>query len=247
MKAYGDDFYTSRDEKTQQAANVVLSVLMERIPPIHSAIDAGCGVGTWLAVLKEKGVKDILGIDGNWVDQNLLVIPKDCFQPLDLSMPFTLPRRYDLAISCEVAEHLPSNRAEGFVRSLAQLSDFVLFSAAIPFQPGSNHINTQWQDYWVKLFAVLDYVVCDFIRPIIWNDGRIPYWYRQNTLLFTKGERLSALRFDTIPLNSRLPLNVVHPDLYLMQISNQTSVMGSYSFFHQSLRNYLKRKLLKCS
>lgn len=37
-----------------------------------SVVDIGCGIGTFLHVFKRLGVKDVLGIDGPWVDKDLL-------------------------------------------------------------------------------------------------------------------------------------------------------------------------------
>jgi hypothetical protein len=51
--------------------------------------------------------------------------------------------RFDLAASLEVAEHLSSARADGFVEHLTRLSDRVLFSAEVPGQGGYGHRNEQ--------------------------------------------------------------------------------------------------------
>lgn len=236
MKTYSRDFYNTRHGQTIHAADTVLSILLQRLPVIHSAVDIGCGVGTWLSVLQDKGVEDILGMDGPWVDSDLLVIPRTQFQQLDLRKDsLKLPKRYDLAISLEVAEHLPAEHAEKFVSSLAELSDYVLFSAAIPFQKGKNHLNEQWQHYWVNLFEPLDYVVHDFIRPNIWNDGEIRSWYKQNILFFSRRERSAQLRLDPCAM----PLNVVHPDTYLKNLKAQTSVKGTFKLFRRALGNYV--------
>ncbi len=105
----------------------------------------GCGVGTWLSVMMEKGIKDVMGLDGEWVEASMLVIPTEAFVKTDLNKSIRVRRRFDLAISLEVAEHLSAERAKGFVHDVTRLADFILFSAAVPFQGGRNHINEQWQ------------------------------------------------------------------------------------------------------
>ena len=53
----------------------------------------------------------------------------------------------------------------------------------------------------------------DLLRGMIWDDVRIPYWYRQNILLFlnvtTRSDLIESLRHDCKP-----PLCVIHPELY---------------------------------
>jgi len=80
--------------------------------------------------LKERGVKEVRGFDGHWVDLDLLQIPADSFRESDLQHSVVTDRRFDLAISLEVAEHLDVSCADTFVESLTGLADFVLFSAA---------------------------------------------------------------------------------------------------------------------
>ncbi|MBM3491843.1 MAG: class I SAM-dependent methyltransferase [Alphaproteobacteria bacterium] len=214
MRAYSSDVFEKRHANTLHSARSILSLLLDRIGPIRSAVDVGCGVGTWLSVLREAGVADIQGVDGPWVDQNLLTIPRESFLQLDLGSSLVrLPRRFDLALSLEVAEHLPAERADEFVCSLARLSDCVLFSAAIPFQGGLSHVNEQWQHYWVGKFDALDYDVYDLIRPRIWRDPRIPFWYKQNTLLFA---RRASARHDALaaagPRADAMAVDLVHPE-----------------------------------
>jgi hypothetical protein len=249
METYSQEFYVNRHGETIHSANTILSILLERIPPVHSAVDVGCGVGTWLSVLQEKGVKDIQGLDGSWVDQDLLAIPRTCFKQVDLSdSVIKLPQRYDLSISLEVAEHLPPDRAKEFVSSLTTLSDYVLFSAAIPFQGGANHVNEQWQHYWVELFGVMDYVVQDFIRPKIWNDNQIPFWYRQNILLFSKQRKSKdSLRNLADSDNWSMPLDIVQPDLYLSKANTQIGVKNNFRIFCRSLKECISKKFRKDS
>jgi hypothetical protein len=142
---------------------------------------------------------------------------------------------------------MASDRSVEFVSSLVELSDYVLFSAAIPYQGGRGHVNEQWQHYWVKLFDDLDYLVHDFIRPRIWSDEQIPFWYRQNTLFFSKRQKSFGVLFDFARLNAwSMPLNLVHPDLYLFKLakaSAQIGVKSSFKLFCRSLKDYIRKKL----
>lgn len=146
MQLYNEGFFQYLQEGSKRSAEQIVPILLELIQP-QSVIDVGCGTGTWLSVFCEHGIEDIWGVDGDYVQEEALEIPKDRFLSHDLTKPLALDRKFDLAISLEVAEHLPCDSAEAFVDSLTQLAPVILFSAAIPFQGGVGHVNEQWQEY----------------------------------------------------------------------------------------------------
>jgi hypothetical protein len=163
------------------------------------------------------GVTDFLGIDGDYVDSGKLLIAPDRFRALDLTQPFSLERSFDLVMTLEVAEHLPEASASGFIKSLVALGPVVLFSAAVPYQGGTGHINEQWPEYWAALFSRERYVAIDCIRPRVWSNPEVQPWYAQNALLFVKEDVLvdnQALRAERDGSLGR-PLNLVHPDQYV--------------------------------
>ncbi|MEO6666923.1 MAG: methyltransferase domain-containing protein [Nitrospiria bacterium] len=211
MALYKQSFYSERDASTRYTANTVLARVVDFFPEIESAVDIGCGVGTWLSVLKSRGVRTIQGVDGPWVDRRFLVIPDESFATKNLATgPLDLGRRYDLAICVEVAEHVPQERAQAFIEGLTRLSDLVLFSAAIPGQGGTGHINEQWPEYWANLFSAHGYVCADGLRFALWHDQKIPWWYRQNILLFAAARWEPRLRVSGLDVVAQ-PLPVVHP------------------------------------
>ena len=133
--------------------------------------------------------------------------------------PLNLAEEYDLVISVEAAEHLPEARAESFVADLVRLGKAVLFSAAVPRQGGDRHINEQWQDYWAQRFATHGYAAVDCVRPVVWNDARVDYWYAQNVLLYVSPDLLDSnpgLR-AAHDRSNHAQLSVVHPQLYWMR------------------------------
>lgn len=242
MKAYTQQFFADRHQRTVHSASTILAIALDQLPKVQSAVDVGCGVGTWLSVLKDRGIADVQGVDGEWVDTSLLVIPPESFLKADLTKPLNVQRRFDLAISLEVAEHLPPECAEDFVATLVRLSDFVLFSAAIPHQGGRNHLNEQWQEYWAELFTQHGYRPVDAIRSRVWNDPAIDTWYKQNTLLYVKGERLPELRSVGDSVTPPPMLSVVHPDLYQAKLRRMNSVSGALPLFPRAIKNWVKRR-----
>src|SRR5690242_3891254 len=105
-KYYNPKFYREL-ASSQESAREILPLVLDLVKPA-SMVDIGCGTGNWLAIANQLGVREILGIDGAWVKAQL-AIPPEKFLERDLSRPLTLERRFDLALSLEVAEHLPAS------------------------------------------------------------------------------------------------------------------------------------------
>jgi SAM-dependent methyltransferase len=192
----------------------MLPFVQEILNP-RSVLDVGCGSGEWLGAWRELGVGDLLGVDGTHVDSSFLAIPTREFRAVDLAEgEFYLGREFDLVSSLEVGEHLRPECGADFVASLVKHGDVVLFSAAVPGQGGVEHVNEQWPSYWVGQFATHGYHLLDVIRPQVWNDDRIAYYYRQNALLFASFDRCQYLFERCREMVTFEGQSLVHPHLY---------------------------------
>jgi hypothetical protein len=89
------------------------------------------------------------------------------------------------------------------VESLTTAAPVVVFSAAVPGQGGTHHINLQWPWYWRELFKRQGFVCFDAIRPLLWCDDRVDWVYRQNIYAFLSEQACDA-----------------HPNLTRYQIEN---------------------------
>jgi SAM-dependent methyltransferase len=212
---YSADWFRARASGAETSSRVVVPHVLELVHP-SSVVDVGCGTGSWLATFRELGVATIRGVDGEWVPREELAIPPEDFVTADLTAGIPVDERFDLAVSLEVGEHLPETSAATFVDSLTRLAPVVLFSAAIPGQPGHGHVNAQWPEYWIALFERRGYVAIDALRPRIWADESVKYFYRQNSLLFTDRDRLPDLpELAAAAEAAEGPVRaVVHPKLY---------------------------------
>jgi SAM-dependent methyltransferase len=237
--AYTAEFFEVLQAGSRRSAREIIPTILEFIQP-QSVVDVGCGDGTWLSVFQDFGIQDYLGIDGDYVDQAILQIPAERFLPFNLSQPIQLDRPFDLVVSLEVAEHLTTEVSAVFVDSLTRLGKVILFSAAIPFQGGVDHVNEQWLDYWVALFEQKGYVAIDCLRRRIWQNEKVEFWYAQNTVFFVEKNYL-----ETQPLfkkelrnigNTQLPL--VHPKKYLELVDKYLDLVEKHTIAAKAVEWY---------
>jgi len=192
-RKYGSAFYTNLQKSVDPSAREIVPLLIKWFHP-RSVVDYGCGTGNWLASFKNCGVETILGFDGEWVSEEQLMIDKNEFRRCDLSVAPFVDLHFDMAICLEVGEHLPEAAAARLVDALTTASSIVIFSAAIPFQGGSSHVNEQWPEYWAELFASRRFRVLDILRPTVWNDPQVEPYYAQNMLAFIGPSRFEEFK-----------------------------------------------------
>ena len=85
MQTYDQNFYRKETDACRQSARVMVPLVLDLLTP-RRVVDVGCGVGTWLAVFREHGLTDLLGIDGEYVDRSMLEIPQAQFLAADLTI-----------------------------------------------------------------------------------------------------------------------------------------------------------------
>lgn len=191
MFQYDEDFYKLIEE-TEMDEKIIIPLIIQWLSP-KSIVDFGCAEGAWLGeVLHQNSEISVLGLDGDYVNRKRLKIPEQNFQPVDLRQPISLDDKFELAISTEVAEHLEQEFVDIYIDNITKAADQILFSAAVPEQGGTHHVNEQWQSYWVEKFKNRGYY-CDYsVRNYFWNEPRISSWRRQNLLFFSKVKKSIA-------------------------------------------------------
>ncbi len=241
---YSEFFYENFKISALKSAREIVPFILKLVKP-RSIIDVGCGLGAWLHVFQEKGIGEIMGVDGDWINRNNLLIRQDQFLSFDLNNLITLEKKFDLVVCLEVGEHLPKDSAEIFVESLINLGKVIFFSAAIPFQGGINHQNEQWPVYWVKLFRAKKYLVIDCIRKKFWNNEKIDFIYRQNSFIFVEKEYLNANKLlkEEYKNSNTSMLSVIHPKMYLRRSNQYNNKAKQFKELNDNLRK--RRKLFK--
>ncbi len=72
-------------------------------------------------------------------------------------------------------------------------------------------MNEQWPAYWAALFERHGYVFCDCIRPRVWEDPGVEWFYAQNVFLVVPKDRAPEV-CDSVLIGASRAL--VHPRLW---------------------------------
>jgi SAM-dependent methyltransferase len=194
LKAYTAQVYRFVADTSRSSAARIVPLVGRLVAP-RSVVDFGCGTGEWLAEFRAAGVARTLGLDGPWVPRGQLAIPEADFRPADLREPVRLAESFDLALCLEVVGHLPKAAEGVLLDSLAAAAPVALFSAPIPLQGGigGDATNREWPAYWGDRLAERGFEAIDCIRPAVWDDPEVAWWFAQNAFLAARREALLRL------------------------------------------------------
>ena len=241
-KTYEKSYFSRRKNLSYSSAQEILGVV-GGFYPFSSAVDFGCGTGTWLKVCMELGCHTVQGFDG-FADPASLSIPTECFSQKLLGGYIDLAKAYDLAICLEAAEHVEEKFSDSIVENLTKASKVILFSAALSGQGGTNHINEQPPEFWQKKFKDHRYTQFDIIRPIIWDEPAVAWWYKQNTFLYVHETSIES--FVSLDHSSTLAQkHIVHPECLNSKIAELDIENASAINLTKALLKRLKKKLFR--
>jgi len=172
-------------KSSNSSARFLVPFLIQNLD-FSSVIDIGCGDGQFINEFIRHEIFNVKGIEGKWILDSLDIAEAPWLQIADLTEEISFKSQFDLAICLEVAEHLEEEYSDTLIRNLTRASDVVFFSAAIPGQGGTNHVNLQYPDYWAKKFAEQGYFLEWDPRKLLWGNRKVAPWYQQNCLLYKK-------------------------------------------------------------
>lgn len=234
MNEYDKRFYSSQMAGSISSAERIVPYIIDMLLPIPiiSVVDFGCGVGGWLDQFQKVSPSiNVLGLDFGNPDESQLQVPLKNYRKEDLAKKIDLGKKFDLCISLEVAEHIYSESADDFIDNLCRHSDIVLFSAAIPGQGGTDHVNEQPLSYWVEKFKYRNYVLYDVVRPFFWNDKNVDVWYRQNTVLFIK-DGVDIEKCHLKKKSIKEITDIAHPELFYGNIKAKNEKLINWGYFY---------------
>lgn len=151
-------------------------------PP--AAFDIGCGPGTYVRALRRHG------IHAQGIDSDVRVEGVEHVYRRSL-LEFTMPPM-PLILCLEVAEHIEPELGADVAKAVAAAVEpggVLIWTAAIPGQPGSGHINCRPKAYWLELLTAQGLVHCpaaeDSLRAFV-VSGYHMGWFPQNLILMRR-------------------------------------------------------------
>jgi trans-aconitate methyltransferase len=182
---YSSSYYQDV-ERIEESSVIEIAKWVKAYLNPATLIDVGCGPGHMMEAFHLQGIK-VFGVDIsesalNRVAERKLQAIKFDLTEADAVLP-GVP--YDLAVSCEVAEHLQEEYVIPFVKKLSAASDTIYITAAEPDQaigPGMMHFNEQPNSYWIELFKqegfIYDKALSEDARRAFTSNGVISYLAR---------------------------------------------------------------------
>jgi SAM-dependent methyltransferase len=187
---YDSDYYKHTVEvgAVRSAEFIATSILLDIKP--NSVVDVGCGTGVLLDFLRQRGCH-VLGLEYSEAALQYCRDRKLDVRKFDLEKDaFMDSQFFDVAISMEVAEHLPKAVADRYVDLLARLSNVIVFTAAPPGQGGTDHVNEQPPSYWISKFQIRGFVYDEGMSKRwreSWEETKIvDSWYYENLMIFRR-------------------------------------------------------------
>ncbi len=183
---YNHDYYEQMVEgPSAMSAAVMAASMLDAFHP-RIVIDVGCGTGALLDAFRHQNC-EVYGLE--YSDAGLAYCHNRQLpvQKFDVTRDHLNGPRYDLAVSFEVAEHLPSWAAARYVDLLCKLSPLVAMSAATPGQGGTDHINERPHSYWIEKFEKRGHSFDKSSSARLaaqWKAAGTACWYSDNILVF---------------------------------------------------------------
>jgi SAM-dependent methyltransferase len=187
---YDSHYYASTVEgPAASSAEAISQTILLSLRP-NTIVDVGCGTGALLEALRRRGCQ-VLGLEYSEAALQYCRSRNLDVRKFDLERDILAEERtFDVAISMEVAEHLPEKISGRYVALLARLSSVIVFTAAPPGQGGLDHVNEQPPSYWISKFQALGFAYDEELSQLwrkSWRETAVvAWWYFQNLMIFRR-------------------------------------------------------------
>jgi glycosyltransferase involved in cell wall biosynthesis len=181
--------YDAIAEEEKPFADRLATWIKDEINP-STIIDIGCGPGIYVHSLRDVGI-NANGID---IDDRILHDPY-LFKAdiLEYAQDDREPTwTSDLVLCLEVAEHIDPQYSDMIVRSVCKAINpggILIWTAALPGQGGTGHVNCRPKSYWRTKFEGAGLIFDEALMNKCLNylhSGKFMGWFSQNVLVFSK-------------------------------------------------------------
>jgi len=184
-------FYKKALRPDRQKSYMIIAETIQRELNPTSVFDYGCGCGWVLHHLMKRGLTDLGGLE--LLQDGIPITPDDVKDRIEYRSlteeGIDYNRKFDLAVSFEVVEHIDAEHADIIVSNIARNVDTIMFSAATPGQGGYGHINEQPYSYWEEKFEALGFKTDVELSKKIqkeWKQRGCNSWYWRNTYVIRR-------------------------------------------------------------
>lgn len=183
---YNRDYYEQVvDPIMVRSADAMAASIQRELQP-ESLIDVGCGTGALMLALERLGVR-CTGFDQASAALEHCRARGLSVRRLDIVHDPLPDEHADVAVSTEVAEHLPESASERFVELLTSVAPVVVMSAALPGTGGKDHVNEQPSEYWIAKFAARGFAHDRALGARVreeWRDAGVDPIYFKSLMIF---------------------------------------------------------------
>jgi SAM-dependent methyltransferase len=182
--------------------------LAEKYRP-QSMLDIGCGIGAYVTIFRNLGVKKVFGADS--IATSATMLRDDEYRKVDLARPFSLGSKYDVVLCLEVAVRLSLDAAASLLGSLSNhAGGLIVFSAAAPGQPGLGQVSCIPIEQWLRHWQALGW------SPVLRETmamralSTLP-WFKRNLVVLRQGaDRSSEAALRELESIGSLPFDWPH-------------------------------------
>jgi len=168
-------------KKEHQHSPLLAKLLSEILPP-QLVYDFGCGKGTYLKYLSEKGF-DCVGFEGT--PDISEIADFDSIIQLDLSKPIKRVMDKGSVICLEVAEHIPREFEETLLNNITSYCNgLLILSWAVKGQGGCGHVNEQDSAYVIKRLAEKGFTYNEELSNKLREAGKELWWFSKSIYVF---------------------------------------------------------------
>lgn len=184
---YDAEFYNFSKEEVSKFVSSFVDIIIKEFNP-KSVADIGCGIGLYVNEFDKRGVEAV-GYDGSPYAIKNSVTRKGLLKIGDIRKNLNFDKKYDIVLSIEVAEHIPTKCSDIFVNTLTKCSDVIILTAAQKGQGGTDHINEQPRYFWIKKFEKKNFNFNKSLSEKLsfkMKEKGVPWWIHGNLMIFQK-------------------------------------------------------------